>query len=85
MEIDNGGLVTGNYMYDVNNYSTAGPCDLRQSIAFAETVSIPSGMRGKAKRFRLQARSLANEGYQINADASTTAYLNITFKRFPIL
>lgn len=84
LEIDNGALFTNAYMYDVNNSGAAGPCDLRQSMALAQSISIPSGMRGKAKRIRMQAHSLANEGYQINADASTSAYLNITFKRYPI-
>lgn len=73
-------------MYDVNNAPSPGNVfDVRMPHTIAQTLYIPKAMRGKCVRVRAQARPLANEGSDVNADRGTTAYLQCLFKQKPDL
>lgn len=58
IEIGNGELYTPATMYDLNYHGGPGP-ERDAIVAGAGNLQIPSAMRGKCKRFRLNARSLA--------------------------
>jgi hypothetical protein len=76
-------VVSNANMYDVNN--SGSPGDVRMPHTVAQTLYIPKAMRGKCVRVRAQARPLANEGSNVNADRGTTAYLQCMFKQKPDL
>lgn len=80
-----GTTVTSNSnMYDVNN-SPSNVYDVRMPHTMAQSLYIPKAMRGKCVRVRAQARPLANEGSNVNADRTSTAYLQCIFKQKPDL
>lgn len=76
-------VYTNSNMYDVNN--SGSPGDVRIPHTMAQTLYIPKAMRGKCVRVRAQARPLANEGSNVHADRSSTAYLQCLFKQCPDL
>lgn len=57
VNIDNGALYSSAVMYDFNYHGGPGPEHM--SIVVGSTVAIPSAMRGKNKKFTVDARSLA--------------------------
>ena len=82
LEIGNGELYSPTVMYDFNYHGGPGP-ERDQIVAGGGTISIPSSIRGKVKRFRMNARSLgvpASHTGTLSVYRGTLLRLEVQFK-----
>jgi hypothetical protein len=82
LEIGNGELYSPTTMFDFNYHGGPGP-ERDQIVAGGGSIAIPSSLRGKVKRFRMNARSLgvpSSHTGTLSVYRSTLLRLEVMFK-----
>jgi hypothetical protein len=84
MNLDNGLVVSREQGYDINYHG--GPGTEQTIFVLADTVPIPSSIRGLSKRFKVETRRLNGAPTHMGrllCFAGTSIYVQLNFKQFP--
>lgn len=83
VNLDNGAVVTTPTKFDMQHNRPINGWE-RHPIFAAGTMAIPSSLRGKLKRFKIEARITVNDGGVIRWVDGTNMVMQIIFKQYPI-
>lgn len=83
VNIDNGAVLTPPVVYDFI-HNKPEPGWTRQQMVAAGTVAIPAALRGKAKRFKAEAKVTNDDDGTLKWTTGTVMVMQVVFKQQPI-
>ena len=84
INLDGGVSLSATQEYDINYHGGPGP--ERMPIIISDTIAIPSALRGKAKRFKVETQLLAGTSShtgRLQYYRDTSLYVALNFKQYP--